>query len=162
MAGLASGRRLARLPKSQQPKAKRALQEIWMAETKIAAVTAFDAFIESYELKYAKAAQCLAKDRDALLAFYDFPAEHWKHLRTTNPIESTFATVRHRTIRSKGCLSNKTALAMVFKLVEAAQRAWRRLDGRNQLPKVILGVKFADGLEVTKQNTGPQPASAAA
>ena len=88
---------LAKLPKSQHPKAKRALQEIWMAETKIAAEAAFDAFIESYELKYAKAAQCLAKDHDALLVFYDFPAEHWKHLRTTNPIESTFATVRHRT-----------------------------------------------------------------
>jgi putative transposase len=97
------------------------------------------------------------------LVFYDFPAEHWKHLRTTNPIESTFATVRHRAIRSKGCLSNKTALAMVFKLVEAAQRAWRRLDGGNQLPKVILGVKFADGLEVpNKPTTGRQPATAAA
>jgi putative transposase len=154
---------LAKLPKAQQPKAKRALQEIWMAETKIAAVAAFDAFIQSYELKYAKAAQCLAKDRDVLLVFYDFPAEHWKHLRTTNPIESTFATVRHRTIRSKGCLSNKTALAMVFKLVEAAQRAWRRLDGCNQLPKLILGVKFADGLEVAnKPATGRQPATAAA
>jgi transposase-like protein len=140
-----------------------ALQEIRMAETKIAAEAAFDGFIESYEWKYAKAAQCLAKDRDALLVFYDFPAEHWKHLRTTNPIESTFATVRHRTIRSKGCLSNKTALAMVFKLVEAAQRAWRRLDGGNQLPKVILGVKFADGLEVpNKPTTGRQPATAAA
>ena len=96
---------LAKLPKSQQPKAKRALQEIWMAETKAAAELAFDAFIESYTPKYEKAANCLSKDRDTLLAFYDFPAEHWKHLRTTNPIESTFATVRHRTIRSKGCLS---------------------------------------------------------
>jgi transposase-like protein len=105
---------------SQQPKAKRALQEIWMAETKARAETAFDAFIENHAVKYEKAADCLAKDRDAPLAFYDFPAEHWKHLRTTNPIESTFATVRHRTIRSKGCLSNRTALAMVFKLVEAA------------------------------------------
>src|SRR5438105_4347497 len=99
---------LAKLPKSQQPKAKRALQEIWMAETKVAAELAFDAFIESYALKYDKAADCLAKDRDTLLAFYDFPAEHWKHLRTTNPIESTFATVRHRTTRSKACLSNRT------------------------------------------------------
>ncbi len=140
---------LAKLPKSQQSKAKRSLQEIWMAETKAAAEAAFDAFAESYALKYEKAANCLAKDRDALLAFYDFPAEHWKHLRTTNPIESTFATVRHRTIRSKGCLSNKTALAMVFKLVEGAQKSWRRLDGHTQLPKLILGVKFADGLEVT-------------
>jgi transposase-like protein len=131
---------LAKLPKSQQPKAKRALQEIWMAETKAGAETAFDDFIESYSVKYEKAADCLEKDRDALLAFYDFPAEHWKHLRTTNPIESTFATVRHRTIRAKGCLSNKTALAMVFKLVEGAQKSWRRLDGHNQLPKLILGV----------------------
>lgn len=139
---------LAKLPKSQQSKAKRALQEIWMAETKATAEAAFDAFVESYALKYEKAADCLAKDRDALLAFYDFPAEHWKHLRTTNPIESTFATVRHRTVRAKGCLSNKTALAMVFKLVEGAQRSWRRLDGHTQLPKLILGVKFADGLEI--------------
>src|SRR4029079_1162524 len=120
---------LNKLPKSQQPKAKRSLQEIWMAETRPAAEAAFDAFIAAYELKYDKAAECLAKDRQALLAFYDFPAEHWKHLRTSNPIESTFATVRHRTIRSKGCLSNKTALAMVFKLVDAAQKSWRRLDG---------------------------------
>ena len=125
---------LNKLPKGQQPKAKRALQEIWMAETSKDAEAAFDAFIAAYELKYDKAAECLAKDRQALLAFYDFPAEHWKHLRTSNPIESTFATVRHRTIRSKGCLSNKTALAMVFKLVDAAQQSWRRLDGHNQLP----------------------------
>src|SRR6476661_1063489 len=154
---------LNKLPKSQQPKAKRSLQEIWMAETSKEAETAFDAFIAAYQPKYDRAAECLAKDRQALLAFYDFPAEHWKHLRTSNPIESTFATVRHRTIRSKGCLSNKTALAMVFKLVEAAQRAWRRLDGCNQLPKVILGVKFADGLEVTtKPTTGRQSNTAAA
>lgn len=153
---------LAKLPKSQQPKAKRSLQEIWMAETKTAAEVAFDAFIESYALKYAKAADCLAKDRDALLAFYDFPAEHWKHLRTTNPIESTFATVRHRTIRSKGCLSNKTALAMVFKLVEGAQRSWRRLDGHALLPKLILGVKFSDGLEVVPKKVANQPETAAA
>lgn len=153
---------LAKLPKSQQPKAKRALQEIWMAETKAAAEVAFDGFIESYALKYQKAADCLAKDRDTLLAFYDFPAEHWKHLRTTNPIESTFATVRHRTIRSKGCLSNKTALAMVFKLVEGAQRSWRRLDGHALLPKLILGVKFSDGLEVVPKKVANQPATAAA
>ena len=153
---------LGKLPKSQQPKAKRALQEIWMAETKAGAEVAFDAFIETYALKYEKAADCLEKDRDALLAFYDFPAEHWKHLRTTNPIESTFATVRHRTIRSKGCLSNRTALAMVFKLVEGAQKSWRRLDGHAQLPKIILGVKFTDGIEVTNRSTDGQPATAAA
>jgi putative transposase len=152
---------LNKLPKSQQPKAKRSLQEIWMTETKAAAEAAFDGFVESYALKYEKAADCLAKDRDALLAFYNFPAEHWKHLRTTNPIESTFATVRHRTIRSKGCLSNKTALAMVFKLVEGAQKSWRRLDGHAQLPKLILGVKFADGLEVAPKSIR-QPEAAAA
>ncbi|MFZ4580920.1 MAG: IS256 family transposase [Myxococcota bacterium] len=153
---------LNKLPKSQQPKAKRDLQEIWMAETKVVAVAAFDAFIESYSLKYEKAAACLQKDRDALLAFYDFPAEHWKHLRTTNPIESTFATVRHRTVRAKGCLSNKTALAMVFKLVEGAQKSWRRLDGHAQLPKLILGVKFADGLEVVPKTAAAKPETAAA
>ena len=153
---------LAKLPKGQQPKAKRALQEIWMAETKAAAEVAFDAFIESYQLKYEKAAECLNKDRDPLLTFYDFPAEHWKHLRTSNPVESTFATARHRTIRSKGCLSNRTALAMVFKLVEAAQRSWRRLDGHNQLPKLILGVKFTNGLEVVAKPASRQLATAAA
>ncbi len=153
---------LGKLPKSVQPKAKRALQEIWMAETKANAEVALDAFIESYTPKYQKAVDCLTKDRDVLLAFYDFPAEHWKHLRTTNPIESTFATVRHRTMRSKGCLSNKTALAMVFKLVEGAQRSWRRLDGHGHLPKIILGVKFTDGIEVTAKLAAPQPATAAA
>src|SRR5436853_7800184 len=121
---------LNKLPKSQQPKAKRSLQEIWMAETSNDAEAAFDAFIAAYELKYDKAAECLAKDRQALLAFYDFPAEHWKHLRTSNPTESTFATVRQRTIRSKRCLSNKTALAMVFKLVDAAQKRSSRPDGQ--------------------------------
>jgi len=153
---------LNKLPKSQQPKAKRALQEIWMAETKADAKTAFDGFIESYEVKYDKAAECLRKDRDTLLAFYDFPAEHWKHLRTTNPIESTFATVRHRTIRAKGCLSNNTALAMVFKLVDGAQKSWRRLDGHNQLPKIIQGVKFTDGLEVVVKPAAIQAQTAAA
>ena len=141
---------LNKLPKSQQSKAKRALQEIWMAETKKDAFAAFDAFVETWGVKYDKAVECLVKDRDALLAFYDFPAEHWKHLRTTNVIESSFATVRHRTVRSKGCLSNKTALAMIFKLAEAAEKSWRRLDGHNQLPKVILGVKFTDGIEVVR------------
>ena len=141
---------LNKLPKSQQPKAKRALQEIWMAETKKDALAAFDAFVETWGVKYDKAVECLIKDRDALLAFYDFPAEHWKHLRTTNVIESSFATVRHRTVRSKGCLSNKTALAMIFKLAEAAEKSWRRLNGHNQLPKIILGIKFTDGIEVVR------------
>jgi transposase-like protein len=152
---------LNKLPKSLHAKAKRALQEIWMAATKTDAVTACDAFAETYGVKYEKAVECLTKDRDALLAFYGFPAEHWKHLRTTNPIESTFATVRHRTIRSKGCLSNKTALAMVFKLVDGAQKSWRRLDGHNQLPKVIQGVKFTDGIEVIGNSAEPQAQAAA-
>src|ERR1700731_524946 len=112
-------------------------------------------------LGFWKAADCLSKDRDKLLAFYDFPAEHWKHLRTTNPIESTFATVRHRTIRSKGCLSNKTALAMVFKLVEGAQKNWRRIDGHNQLPKLIQGVRFTDGIEVIGNSAAPRAQAAA-
>ena len=141
---------LNKLPKSQQSKAKRALQEIWMAETKKDALVAFDAFVETWGVKYDKAVECLIKDRDALLVFYDFPAEHWKHLRTTNVIESSFATVRHRTVRSKGCLSNKTALAMIFKLAEAAEKSWRRLNGHHQLPKIILGIKFTDGIEVVR------------
>ena len=141
---------LNRLPKSLQAKAKRALQDIWMAQTRTDAEAALDAFTETYGIKYEKAVECLMKDRETLLAFYDFPAEHWKHLRTTNPIESTFATVRHRTIRSRGCLSNKTALAMIFKLAQAAEKSWHRLRGYNQLPKVILGVKFNDGIEVVR------------
>ena len=152
---------LAKLPKSQQSKAKRSLQEIWMAETKADADMAFDAFIETYTPKYEKAAACLAKDRDPLLTFYDFPAEHWVHLRTTNPIESTFATVRHRTVRAKGCLSNKTALAMVFKLVDGAHKTWRRLNGPAQLPKIIQGVKFADGLEVVTEDDRQAQSTAA-
>src|SRR3954465_11761309 len=153
---------LNKLPKSLQAKATRALQDIWMAETKKEALAAFDAFVETYGVKYDKAVACLAKDRDALLAFYDFPAEHWKHLRTTNPIESMFATIRHRTVRSKGCLSNKTALAMVFKLAQAAEKSWRRLDGHHHghhhLPKVIRGVTFTNGIEDVSRDA--QPAAA--
>ncbi len=152
---------LNKLPKSQQSKANRVLQDIWMAETKKDANVAFDAFVETYGVKYDKAVACLTKDRESLLAFYDFPAEHWKHLRTTNPIESTFATIRHRTVRSKGCLSNKTALAMIFKLAQEAEKSWRRLDGHNQLPKVIQGVKFTDGIEAAIKSTAPQAKAAA-
>ncbi len=101
-----------------------------------------------YAAKYEKAVTCLTKDREALLAFFDFPAEHWDHLRTSNPIESVFATVRHRTVRTKGALSAKTAKLMVFKLVNAAAKTWRRLKGENQLPKVVRGVKFQNGIEV--------------
>ena len=104
---------------------------------------AFDAFVQTWKIKYDKAVACLIKDRDMLLSFYDFPAERCKHLRTTDVIENSFATIHHRTNRSKGCLSNKTALAMIFKLAEAAEQHWRRLDGLNRLPKVIRGIKFA-------------------
>jgi len=141
---------LNKLPKSLHAKAKQALHDIWMAETKRDAEAAFDAFAETYGRKYDKAVECLGKDRDTLLAFYDFPAEHWRHLRTTNPIESAFATVRHRTTRSKGCLSNATALAMIFKLAQAAEKSWHRLKGYALLPKLILGVKFNDGIEVVR------------
>ena len=142
---------LNKLPKSVQPKAKVDLKEIWMAESRANAEKAFNRFLAKYEAKYGKATACLAKDRETLLAFYDFPAEHWKHIRTSNPIESTFATVRHRTTRAKGCLSHETGMIMVFKLIHAAQNSWRRLDGQNQLPKVITGVRFADGIEVKQK-----------
>ena len=138
------------LPKSVQAKAKGHIQEIWMAQTKAEAERAFDFFLEAYGAKYDKAAECLAKDRDLLLIFYDFPAEHWRHIRTTNPIESTFATVRLRTIKTKGCLSRKTALTMVFKLYQSAQKKWRRLNGHQWFAEIIKGVKFKDGEKLIK------------
>ncbi len=134
------------MPKSVQPKAKDHLHDIWQAETRRQAEAAFDFFAETYGVKYDKAAAKLVKDRDALLTFYDFPDEHWKHVRTTNPIESTFATVRHRTRRTKGCLSRKTGLAMAFKLMMSTQAKWRKLDGRNRMPELIEGVAFRDGV----------------
>ncbi|MBK1635785.1 IS256 family transposase [Rhodovulum adriaticum] len=134
------------MPKSVQAKAKAHLHDIWQAETKAKANVAFDFFVETYGVKWDKAAAKLVKDRDALLTFYDYPAEHWKHIRTSNPIESTFATVRHRTKRTKGCLSRKTGLAMAFKLMMSAQKKWRKLDGQNRLPEIIEGVEFRDGL----------------
>src|SRR5579864_6224865 len=112
------------------------------------AEAAIDVFADKYGARYDKAVACLTKDRDAMLAFFDFPAEHWDHLRTSNPIESVFATVRHRTVRTKGALSTTTAKLMVFKLVSAASKTWRRLKGTNQLPKVIAGVRFENGIEV--------------
>ena len=134
------------LPKSVQSKAKAHLHDIWQAETRAAASAAFDFFVEAYGVKWDKAVAKLVKDRDALLTFYDFPAEHWKHIRTSNPIESTFATVRHRTKRTKGCLSRETGLAMAFRLMMSAQAKWRKLDGRSRLPEVIRGVEFRDGV----------------
>ncbi len=143
-----AGNVLNKAPKSVQPSMKKDLAEIWMSPDRAAAEKAMGVFAAKYGAKYPKAVECLEKDRQALLAFYDFPAEHWTHLRTTNPIESVFATVRHRTVRTKGALSPTTARLMVFKLVTAAAKTWRRLKGENQLPKVIRGVKFVDGVEL--------------
>jgi transposase-like protein len=133
---------------SVQANMKKDLREIYLAPSRALAEVAIDVFAEKYQAKHHKAVDCLTKDREALLAFFDFPAEHWDHLRTTNPIESVFATVRHRTVRTKGSLSSTTARLMVFKLVIAASKTWRRLKGTNQLPKVIAGVRFKDGIEV--------------
>jgi putative transposase len=148
---------LDKLPKSVQPAAKADLREVWMAPDRATAEAAIGTFAEKYGTKYEKAVTCLLKDRNALLTFYDFPAEHWDHLRTSNPIESVFATVRHRTVRTKGALSQDTARLMVFKLVMAAAKTWRKLKGENQLPKVIQGVTFRDGVEVI--NTPAQDAA---
>ena len=142
---------LNKLPKSQQAKAKAALHEIWMAESRAMAEQAFDHFLTTYEAKYPKASQCLAKDREPLLTFYDFPAEHWMHLRTTNPIESTFATVRLRTAKTRGCVSRAGILAMVFKLTKSAEQRWRKLKGAARLAQVIKGVRFKDGLQEEAQ-----------
>ena len=142
---------LDKFPKSVQPNAHKDLHEIWLAPDRATAETAIAAFAEKYAPKYDKAVECLIKDRETLLTFFDFPADHWDHLRTTNPIESVFATVRNRTVRMKGALSQDTARLMVFKLVMAASKTWRRLQGQNQLPKVIQGVKFQDGIEVAPE-----------
>lgn len=153
-----TGNVLNKVPKSVQPKVKDALHNIWMAETKESAIKAFNAFQKRFEAKYPKATACLAKDKTQLLAFYDFPAEHWRHIRTTNPIESVFATVRLRTDKTKNCGSRKTTLAMVFKLVINAQQRWHRLRGFKLLADVIEGVIFKDGTKVKneddQQNTG--------
>ncbi len=134
------------MPKALHERAKGHIHAIWQAETKADAEIAFDHFVESYGVKYEKAVDKLNKDRRELLAFYDFPAEHWKHIRTTNPIESTFASVRHRTGKTKGALSRKTGLAMTFKLMMSAQEKWRKLSGQNRLPEIIKGIEFKDGL----------------
>ncbi len=136
---------LNKLPPSVHGKAKQDLHAIYEGDSRAAAEKAFDRFLAKYGAKHDKAAACLAKDRESLLTFYDSPAEHWKHVRTTNPIESTFATVRLRTAKTKGCLSRKTALAMVFKLAKSAERHWRHLNGSDRLAQVIQGVRFRDG-----------------
>ena len=137
---------LNKMPKSVQPKAKADIHEIWMAETRKDATQAFDTFLEKYEAKYPEASKCLAKDRDVLLTFYDFPAEHWAHLRTTNPIESTFATIRLRHRRTKGSGTRRASLAMMFKLAQSAEKKWRRLNGYQQIIPLIQGIKFVDGI----------------
>ena len=143
---------LNKLPKSIQPKVKEALHDIWMAETRDGAARAFELFINTYADKYPAATECLLKDQDELLVFYDFPAVHWQSIRTTNPIESTFATIRHRTKRSKGCLSRRSMLHMMLKLGQCAENKWRRLRGFNKLAKVITGVKFKYGIELQEIN----------
>jgi transposase-like protein len=144
---------LNELPKSIQGKATAGLHEIWMAETKAQAGKAFDRFVRDFGAKYPKAVDKLVKDRAALLAFYDFPAEHWVHIRTTNPIESSFATIRHRTTRTKNCVSRNTLLGLVFQLALTAQKSWRKLGGFKLLPAVAQGIRFVDGLRVTDQTS---------
>ena len=141
---------LNKAPKSVQTSMKADLREIHHAPSRAAADAAIEVFAQKYGARYAKAVECLVKNRQALLAFFDFPAEHWDHLRTSNPIESVFATVRHRTVRTRGALSPTTARLMVFKLVMAAAKTWRRLKGENQLPKLLAGVRFQDGTEVAE------------
>jgi len=143
---------LAALPDSIQGKAKAGLKEIWMAPARVQAENAFDGFLRDFEAKYPKAVAVLSKDRESLLAFYDFPAEHWVHIRTTNPIESTFATIRHRTTRTKNCVSRNTLLGLVFQLTLAAEKDWRRIRGFKQLPDVIKGVRFQDGIAIITES----------
>jgi putative transposase len=137
---------LNKMPKSVQPKAKKDLHEIWLSETRENAFKAFDNFLEKYQTKYEAACECLKNDREELMAFYDFPAEHWKHLRTTNPIESTFATIRLRHRRTKGSGTRQASLTMMFKLGQAAQKRWKRLNGHEQIVLLFQGRKFADGI----------------
>jgi transposase-like protein len=139
---------LNKLPKALQGKAKADLQDIWMAESRSAAELACDNFLRSYEVKYPKACECLSKDRDVLLTFYDFPAQHWQHLRTTNPIESTFATVRLRTNKTRGCVRRGGMLAMVFKLTKVAEQRWTKLKGAEFLVQLTQGMNFKDGVQV--------------
>lgn len=139
---------LNKLPKGLQLKAKAELNDIWMAESRAVAEQAFDNFLLRYEAKYPKASECLHKDRSALLTFYDFPALHWSHIRTTNPIESTFATVRLRTSKTRGCVSRGGLLAMVFKLMKVAEQKWYKLKGSEFLVQVIQGIRFKDGTQV--------------
>lgn len=146
---------LNKLPKTQHSKTKQGIHDIYNSENKKDAIKEFDHLVAKLAIKYPKASECLAKDKTELLAFYNFPAEHWCHLRTTNPIESTFATVRLRTAKTRNCVSRETILAMVFKLTRSAEKGWRKLNGAEQLPKVVMGIKFVDGIEEeTQEETG--------
>jgi len=155
-----TGNVLNALPKALQARAKADLHEIWMAPTRAQAIAAFDHFLKTYRAKYPKAADKLVKDRDALLAFYDFPAEHWIHLRTTNPIESTFATVRHRTTRTKNCVSRSTFLGLAFKLIQEAQKSWRRIRGVERIDEILAGIVFKDGVPGPIDETQQPPLAA--
>ena len=137
---------LDKMPKSVQGKAKQHIHEMYMAETKEQALKAYDGFLRLYQAKFPAACECLEKDKEDLFTFYDFPAEHWVHLRTTNPIESTFATVRLRTVRTKGCGSRMATLTMVYKLAEQAEKHWRRMNAHELIPLVIRGAVFVDGV----------------
>ena len=155
-----TGNVLNALPKTLQAKAKADLHEIWMAPTRAQAIAAFDHFEKSYGAKYPKATDKITKDRDALLAFYNFPAEHWQHIRTTNPIESTFATVRHRTTRTRNCVSRSTFLGLAFKLVQEAEKSWRRIRGLERISELLDGTVFRDGVPATDDETKQQKLAA--
>lgn len=148
------------LPKSLHAKAKAGLHEIWMAPTRAQAIRAFDIFLKTYGTKYPKATEKLTRDRDALLAFYDFPAEHWLHLRTSNPVESTFATVRQRSTQTKNCLSRATFLGMAFKLVQEAQKSWRRIQGADRIAELLKGTVFKDGVPLSDDASQQQKIAA--
>lgn len=142
---------LDKMAKAAQPYAKKLIHDMYMAPTKEDGLSAFNSFIKLYEAKYPKACECLQKDKEQLFTFYDYPAEHWVHIRTTNPIESTFATVRHRMRQTKGCGSRQATMAMVFKLVTSAQQGWRKIRGYKLIEKIIRGVQFRNGEEVEVQ-----------
>jgi putative transposase len=154
------GNVLNALPKSQQGRAKKGLQDIWMAATCADALVAFNDFVDGYAAKYPKVVEKLIEDRDELLAFYDFPAEHWQHLRTTNPIESTFATVRHRTKRTRNCVSRATFLGLAFKLIESAEESWRKIRAPEKLAQMLGGMVFKDGVPVNDSTPAQQPLAA--
>lgn len=155
-----TGNVLNALPKSQHGRAKAGLHEIWQAATKADALKAFDRFVANFGAKYPKAVEKLTQDKESLLSFYDFPAEHWQHLRTTNPIESTFATVRHRTTRTRNCMARSTFLGLAFKLIEAAQENWRRIRAPNRVNELLRGMAFEDGIPVTESTPAQQPIAA--